>query len=432
MAKKITIMAALAAAAGILAAGPAYAKPTRGMVAVRADASDMAHIKALIEGVNTTFAHFKAENDKAISEIKAKGHAHEDTVRKVEEMGNEMSEVQAAIDKMAIQMAGGLGGGEGRVRDREYSDAFSAHMKRGDVSASLNKGVAEEGGYLSPIEWDRTITDKLVLVSPMRQICRVQPTGKAAYSKLFNMRGTESGWVGEEDERPNTGTAGFKSLTYKTGEIYANPSATQQMLDDSEIDLEAWLAAEVELEFARQEGIGFLSGTGEKKPTGLLTYIEGNANAKAHPLGAIPAVVSGDANAITADSIYDVIYDLPSIFTQNARFTMNRTTMGKIRKLKDDMGNYMWQPSLVAGQPSTLAGYAITELPDMPDVAAGSTPIMFGDFMRGYLINDRVGVRVLRDPYTNKPNVSFYTTKRVGGGLLTPEVFRALKVGAAG
>ncbi|MFP3624231.1 phage major capsid protein, partial [Burkholderia sp. SIMBA_051] len=120
----------------------------------------------------------------------------------------------------------------------------------------------------------------------------------------------------------------------------------------------------------------------DKMPTGLLTYIKGGANASKHPLGAIQTVNSGDANAITSDAVFDLIYDLPSVYTLNARFTMNRTTQGKVRKLKDNTGNYLWQPSLVAGQPATLAGYAITELPDMPDVAAGAAPIMFGDFMQ--------------------------------------------------
>ena len=146
--------------------------------------------------------------------------------------------------------------------------------------------------------------------------------------------------------------------------------------------------------------------------------------------GAIAAVNSGSATAITADGIIDLIYDLPSVYTGNARFTMNRKTQGFVRKLKDGQGNYLWQPSYVAGQPATLCNFPITEIPDMPDVAANALPIMFGDFNKGYMILDRTGVRVLRDPYTNKPYVSFYTTKRVGGGLLDPQPLRALKVAA--
>ena len=309
-------------------------------------------------------------------------------------------------------------------------------MRNGDeiaiksVKAAVNKGADDEGGYLAPTEWDRTITDKLVLVSPMRQICGVQSTSKNAYTKLFNMGGTGSGWVGETAARPETATGEFAPLTITTGEIYANPGATQQILDDAEINLESWLAGEVQAEFAKQEGLAFLSGDGANKPKGLLTYITGGANAAAHPFGAITQVNSGAAAAITADGVISIIYDLPSAFTGNARFLMNRKTQGQVRKLKDGQGNYLWQPSYVAGQPATLAGFAVTEVPDMPDVAANANAVMFGDFKQGYLIVDRIGVRVLRDPYTKKPYVLFYTTKRVGGAVVNPECMRALKIAA--
>jgi HK97 family phage major capsid protein len=430
MKRSLLAIATLQAALGAQIAFAATGEIQRGAFAVRADAAGMTEFRSAIENVNRAFAQYKESNDKALAELKANGHVSADAQAKLDRIDTDVSEIQAAIDKMAIQMAGGLGAGGSGVKDKEYSDAFRAHFIKGDVQASLNKGAAEEGGYLTPTEWDRTITNKLILVSPMRQICRVVPTGRASYSKLFNMRGTSSGWVGEEDERPNTGTAQFKSLTFAVGEIYANPAATQAMLDDGFIDVEAWLAEEVQTEFAKQEGVAFLTGNSDKMPSGLLTYIVGGANAAKHPLGAIATVDSGAANDVTADGVFDLVYELPAVYTANARFAMNRNAQRQIRKLKDNIGNYLWQPSLVAGQPATLAGYAITELPDMPDVAAGSTPLLYGDFNQTYLINDRVGVRVLRDPYTNKPFVSFYTTKRVGGGLLNPETMKAMKIGA--
>lgn len=279
------------------------------------------------------------------------------------------------------------------------------------------------------MEWDRTITDKLVELSPFRQLATVQSVSGAGFRKLFNLGGTASGWVGETAARPQTATGTFASLDFGWGEIYANPAATQQLLDDSAINLESWLAGEVNTEFAKQEGAAFVSGDGVNKPTGILTYVTGGANAAKHPFGAITAVNSGAAAAITADAIIDLIYDLPSAYTGGARFTMNRKTQAEIRKLKDGQGNYLWQPSYVAGQPATLAGFAITELPDLPDIAAGSIPVLFGDFKRTYTVFDRVGVRVLRDPFTAKPYVLYYTTKRVGGGVVNPEPMRALKIG---
>ena len=285
--------------------------------------------------------------------------------------------------------------------------------------------------YLAPIEWDRTITNKLVEVSPMRQIAQVQSISGAGFKKVFNLGGTGSGWVGETAARPQTATGTFGVLNYVPGEIYANPAATQQILDDAEIDLEAWLANEVETEFALQEGIAFVAGNGVNKPTGFLTYAEGAANATAHPFGAIPTTTVAAVAAFTSDELIDLVYSLPGALSQNARFVMNRNTLARIRKLKDGDGNYLWQPSYQAGQPQQVLAFPVTEMAAMPNVAAGAYPIAFGDFKRGYLIVDRTGIRVLRDPYTNKPYVHFYTTKRVGGGLADPQALRALRMAAS-
>lgn len=403
----------------------------RGLFAVRAEGASP-DIKTLVEGLNKAFATFKEEHTKQLEEIK-KGQHDALQALKVDNINADIGKLQKAVDDMNVKLAaaqmGGAGGADA-LKDAEYSAAFKAHFKKGEVQAALNKGADDQGGFLTPVEWDRTITDRLVLVSPMRQLATVQKVSGAGHTKLYNMGGTASGWVGETDARPQTTTGTFKSLGFGWGEIYANPAATQQILDDSEVDLEAWLAGEVDTEFAKQEGLGFSSGDGVDKPFGILTYVTGGANATKHPFGAISVVNSGAAAAITADGIIDLVYDLPSAFTANARFSMNRKTQGAIRKLKDGQGNYLWQPSYVAGQPATLAGFPITEDPNMPDVAANAIAALFGDFKRTYTIFDRVGVRVLRDPFTAKPYVLFYTTKRVGGGVHNPEPMRALKIAA--
>lgn len=398
----------------------------RGLMAVRADGATPS-VAATVADLNQAFAAFKAEHTKQLDELKS-GIQSSDTTAKVEKVAADVERLQKEVEDAHVKLSAGAPSVGGK--DTEYIQAFKAHMRKGDVQAALNKGADSEGGYLAPVEWDRTITDKLVKISPMRQICGVQTTSKNAYTKLFNVGGTASGWVGEADARAETATSEFAPLTITTGEIYANPAATQQILDDSEINLEQWLAGEVQTEFAKQEGAAFVSGNGADKPFGILTYVTGAANAAKHPFGAITLVKSGNANLLTADGIIDLVYDLPSAFTGNARFIMNRKTMAAVRKLKDGSGTYLWQPSYLAGQPSTLAGFPVTEVPDMPDVAAGAKPIMFGDFRQGYLIVDRVGVRVLRDPYTKKPYVLFYTTKRVGGGVVNTECLRALNVAA--
>ena len=386
-------------------------------------------IKSLIEGVNQAFATFKSENDQAIADLK-KGQTDALQALKVDRINADIEKLQSAVDEANTRIAAAQlqGVAQGGLKDKEYTSAFQSHMKRGEIQAALNKGVAGEGGYLAPTEWDRSIVEKLVQVSPMRALSSVQTISTNGFSKLFNNLGTVSGWVGEATARPATATPTFGTLTYTTGEIYANPAATQQMLDDSEVDLEAWLANEVQTEFAYQEGVAFLSGDGTNKPNGILTYVTGGANAATHPWGAITAVNSGAAAALTADGILSLVYALPSEFTGNARFAMNRATLAAARKLKDTANQYLWQPSYAAGEPSTLAGYAVSEVAGMPDIGAGAKAALFGDFKRTYLVVDRIGVRVIRDNLTNKPYVNFYTTKRVGGGLLNPQTMRALNI----
>ena len=388
----------------------------------------MTDVNKTIEALGQAFEEFKATHTAELKALKD-GAATGDLKAKLEKveaaLDTHQKEIEDAHTKLAASQLGAPGAG---LRDKEYSAAFQAHMKRGEVQAALNKGTDADGGYLAPIEWDRTITDKLTLVSPIRQLATVQTISTSGFKKVFNLGGTSSGWVGETAARPGTNNPTFGALDFIPGEIYANPSTTQQILDDAEINLESWLAAEVQTEFAKQEGKAFVSGDGVNKPFGMLTYVTGAANAAKHPFGAIAVVNSGAAAAITADGIMDLIYSLPSAFTGNARFTMNRKTQGLIRKLKDGQGNYLWQPSYVAGQPATIAGFPVTEVPDMPDVAAAAKAVMFGDFKQGYLIVDRIGVRVLRDNLTNKPYVSFYTTKRVGGGVQNPECLRALNI----
>lgn len=404
----------------------------RGLIGVYANVSSApaSDVTKMVTELNSAFVAFKAENDTREKNLQ-KGIIDALQETTLNNMQARMDDLQASIDQANTVVAGlrlNAGGGAGVQVDTEYANAFSVHMKSGDIQAALSKGSAEDGGYLAPTEWDRTISQRLLQISPMRSLAFVQPTSKNSFTKLFTEHGAASGWVGETDQRPNTATSKFKTMSYGTGEIYANPMATQQILDDAEINLETWLASEVDREFALQEGVAFLSGDGTNKPTGLLTYIEGGVNASKHPWGAVKVVNSGQASAITADSILDLIYEMPSVYAAGAGFVLNRNTLRVLRKLKDGQGNYLWQPSFVAGQPSTLAGYSVTELAGMPDVAANSTPIMFGDFKQGYMILDRIGVRVLRDPYTNKPHISFYTTKRVGGGLLNPDCLKALKV----
>ena len=389
--------------------------------------------------LNKAFNEFRATNDARIAAVENnKGTA--DLENKLTKIEASIQTAEDALKLHATQLAAGAGGAasDGRIVDQAYTDNFTNFMRTSadgnvapDVLNALKRSVGADGGFTAPVEWDRTILEAQVELSPMRQICNVQSVTGSGFEKLVNTKGTAAGWVGEEDARPQTAAAAFAKLGFGWGEIYAMPAATQTILEDSELDLEAWLAGEVAEAFTLMENSAFIAGDGTNKPRGLLTYGVGGAHETRNPLGPVGTVASGDAAAITSDAIIDLTYAPTSRYMQNARFIMNRATMATIRKLTDGDGNYLWQPTYVAGQPSTLSGYSLTEVADMPDLAANSLPIAFGDFKAGYSIYDRRGVSILRDPYTAKPYVLFYTTKRVGGAVVDPNAFFMMKVAAA-
>ncbi|MCH4893999.1 phage major capsid protein [Sphingomonas sp. SFZ2018-12] len=395
---------------------------------VRADVSDP---KAMFEQLNKAWESFKETHASEVKEIKA-GMADVVTSDKLAKINDTLSNLQEALDDQARELqAAKLNGGKAAPRDPEYTSEFSAYFKGGTSSQKLDEVKAAvtktdgEGGFLAPIEWDRTIAGRLKQVSMVRQYASVISISSAGFSKVFNNRAFGSGWVGEQAARPETSTPAFASLTFPLGELYANPAATQGLIDDAEVDIEAWLADEVSTEFARQEGIAFLSGDGVNKPHGILTYVTGAANAARHPWGAIQITKSGNNTAVTADTILDLIYSLPEEYEANAMMFLNRATAGAVRKLKDGQNNYLWQPSMQIGQPSSLAGAPVVHLPAMPTIAANAIAALYGDMAETYQVVDRIGVRVLRDPYTNKPFVLFYTTKRVGGGVKNPDAMKA-------
>ena len=414
----------LAVLAGSMALAPTPRAVTS--VGIRADSNDPA---AMISALQKAFEDFKAAHEE-----KLKGKADVLLDEKVERINDAVGNFQSTIDDLNAKIAALKANGSDTVlgdlpaTSPEYFAAFKAHMRHGTPNSALTKSTDGEGGYVAPVEWDRTITNKLKQISMIRQNARVISISVAGFKKLFNDRAVGSGWVGETASRPATSTPTFGSLDFSPGELYANPAISQQLLDDAAINLEEWLANEVDTEFARQEGIAFLSGDGTNKPYGILSYVTGAANAARHPWGAIKAVNTGAAAALTGDGFIDLMYDLPSEFAARAKLYINRMSLGAARKLKDGQGNYLWQPSYVAGEPATLNGAPIVEVPGMPGVTAGNISALYGDMEATYLVIDRIGISVLRDPYTNKPFVHFYTFKRVGGGVYNPEPMRALKV----
>ncbi len=255
----------------------------------------------------------------------------------------------------------------------------------------------------------------------------------AVLKKPFSVSGPAVGWVAETAARPQTDTARLAELQFPTMELYAMPAATASLLEDTVVDLDQWISSEVEAAFAEQEGAAFVSGDGTNKPKGFLSYAK--VAESVWEWGKIGYTATGVAGQLPEDGpsdvLIDTIYTLKAGYRQNANWVMNRKTQASLRKLKDKDGNYMWQPPSAPGQRALLMGFPLVEAEDMPDIAEDATPIAFGDFGRGYLVVDRTGVRVLRDPYSAKPYVLFYTTKRVGGGVQDFDAIKLLKFGTA-
>lgn len=363
-----------------------------------------------------------------------------------------IDEAEAAADQANTKIAAMLMNGSGNTGsadvpvDPEYSRAFRSWIQSGEnetevraantsgrlgaIRASMSEGVPGNGGYLAPIEWDRRIIAAEVPLSPMRRLATVVQTGVRGFTTLWNLKGWGTGWVGETAARPETTSANFAEITFTAGTIYAQPSVTQDLLDDSEINAGQFIAEEIAGEFAIQESLAFIAGDGVNKPNGLLTYAAGAVNAASHPGGALDTVTVAATASVTTDELIDFTYGLAAPYRRNASWLMNSTTASALAKLKDSNGDYLWRESVSAGQPRTLLGYPVEFDENMPDMAANALPIAFGDFRRGYVINDRLGTSILRDPYTNKPYVMFYARKRVGAGLRDPRALRVLKMAA--
>jgi HK97 family phage major capsid protein len=322
----------------------------------------------------------------------------------------------------------------GATRDA-FADAYLRKgLETGFETKRLSVGVAGEGGLAVPLEIDQRIETTLKLISPIRAIADVVKVGSANYRKLVAAGGVASGWVGEAAGRPETATPLFSEVLAPMGELYANPAATQAMLDDALFDVEAWLAREIAIEFARAEGVAFVSGTGAAQPKGFLTYPVATTGDATRPFGTLQYVPSGAAGAFAGtnpqDRLVDMVHALRTPYRQGAVWVMNSNTVATVRKFKDSTGDFIWKPGLLDGQASTLLGYPVIEVDAMPDIGANSLSIGFGQFRSAYVVAERGETAVLRDPYSNKPFVHFYATRRVGGALVNSEALKLMRFSA--
>ena len=347
----------------------------------------------------------------------------------------EVDEVKSRLDKVARAASRPAIGGGATTDTAEVKGFVDGYLRRGrETELKSISGInPADGGYAVPRQIDAIIASELAEISPIRAIAQVVQTGTSGYRKLVATGGSASGWVSEAAPRPETAAPGFAEIAPPSGDLYANPAASQAMLDDAAFDIETWLASEIAIEFARAEGTAFVRGSGTNQPEGFITAPTGTAEDGVRAFGTVQYMGSGSATGFDAmlDSrLIDLIHSLKSSHRQGACFVMNSATLATVRKLKSADGAFLWQPGLVEGQPDRLLGYPVVEAEDMPDVAGGEFPIAFGNFRHGYLIAEHSATRVLRDPFTNKPFVHFYATKRVGGKVLDSNAIKLLKIEA--
>jgi HK97 family phage major capsid protein len=414
-----------------------------------------------VEDLNKAFAEFKSVNDQRLAEIEKKGTADALLTEKLAKIEADLDAAQKKaddavlaakrqsrmvttdgnevdLDAKALAWARGIARSRGTdVREfgatdlTSYKSAFDSYMRKeertlsGDEIKALSVGSDPDGGYVVYPDLSGRIVTKVFETSPMRAYASVQVISSDALEGLFDLNEASSGWVAETDTRAVTNTPQLGKWRIPVHELYAKPSATQKLLDDASINMEAWLASKVAEKFARDESTAFVTGNGVARPRGFLTY----ANGTTLP-GTLEQFKTGANGAFVAapnggDVLINALYGLKAQYRANATWFMNRATTTLVRKLKDSDGAYLWSPGIAAGQPASLLGYPTASFEDMPSPATGTLSIAVGDMREAYQIVDRIGIRTLRDPYSNKPYVEFYTTKRVGGDVVN---FEAIKL----
>jgi len=422
-------------------------------------------IKTLLDQQGETFAAFKTANDEMQAQIKKLGAADTATAEKVDRINTELDrladeakkradEIEAKVGRLAVSGGGNddaevkaaaqfsveLGEQVDVAGFRAYKSGLNTYMRQGErLSAeerkSMSIGSDPDGGYTVTPDTSGRIIKRVYETSPMRQLATVVTIGTDRMEGFNDLGEGAAGWVGEKQPRPETATPKLGKWEIPVHEIYAFPLVTQRLLDDSNFNIEAWLADKTSDKFTRAENAAFLTGDGLLKPRGLLDYPQAATADKDRDWGTFQYLATGTAGGFGngtsgSDKLIDLVYSVKAAYRGNANFMMSRTSVASVRKLKDGQGNYLWQPSLQALSGGTLLGFNIAEAEDMPTIAADAPAIAFGDFREAYQIVDRIGIRVLRDALTNKGFVGFYTTKRVGGGAISFEAVKFLKFAA--
>lgn len=403
-------------------------------------------LKTLSTELQKTVADFRTYVEKEIGEIKAKGTADPETKESLEKANGRIDELEAMITR-ASAMSADTAHKDGAVRltadQAAYKQALESYMRKGRTDGlddlhvkAMSVGSDPDGGYLVTPDTAGRIITRLRDSTPMRQIASVQVISTDALEGPIDRDEATFGWVGESSTRAETATPQLGVWRIPTHEMYAMPKATQKLLDDAAIDVGAWLEGKIADKFARGANDAYVNGDGVSKPRGFTTYPTAATADAFRPWGTLEAIATGTSSdfgstaATAQDKLIDVVMALNAGYRAGARWLAPRAVLAKVRKFKEATTNgYIWQPGLTAGQPSTILSYPVMESEDMPALGASSLSMAFGNFAEAYQIVDRIGIRVLRDPYTAKPFVLFYATARTGGAVVNFDALKLVKFG---
>lgn len=388
-----------------------------------------------LHALGNAWEQFKQVNDARLNELERKGYSDPLYLEHLTKINDAIDQQKGRLDRLetvqarpAREMANlGYRGDS----ESEYKTAFVNYLRKGTDAAlegfetkALSVGIDANGGFLVPSQMSDIIVRIVNESSPLRALARVETISSDSLDVIEDTTDMDAAWGDETTVRSaETTSATIGRNTIDTYELFAQPQATQKLIDDASIDIERWVAEKVADKMARLEATAFISGDGTTRPKGILTYTAGTS------FGQIQQINSGAAGAITADSLIQLYYALKDEYARRATFLMHRTTVQSVRLLKESTTNqYLWQPGLTSGAPDSLLGVPVALASDMPVPANNALAVAVADFNRAYLIVDRVGIRTLRDPFTTKPFVKFYTTKRVGGEVVNTDAIKILRL----
>lgn len=396
----------------------------------------MSDIQQAVTGLATAFEQFKAANDERLKQIETKGKADTLTEEKVDKINSEVSRLQEKMEKISVALQRPAAAAQAEQKD----GLMDRYLRKGEIALegkALTVGSDPNGGYLVSPEMSSDIVKRVYDLSPIRRIAKVVPINSESLDILVDNGDITASWIGETASRSETTNPQLGRARIATHELYAEPAASQKLLEDAAINVEAWLAGKVADSFARAEASAFIGGSGVDRPYGFTSYTAVATSDASRTWNNLEYVVSGASGAFDSttpgDRIFNIIYALKAFYRQNAVFVMPKAVALLVRKFKESTTNaYIWQPGLAAGQPQTLAGYPIVEAEDMPALAANSYSLAFGDFREGYTIVDRIGIQTLRDPYSSSTGlIKFKTRMRVGGSVVNFDAIKLMKFGTS-